>query len=187
VAGLRKGGRPRAAAPSPRELEALWADLSGEDAAKAYRAVWALAAAPEQAVPFLQARLRPAVAADPDPRVARLITDLDDPRFAIREKATQELAKLGKSAGPALRQVLDNSPSPEVRRRAEGLFKKMGRQTPPPEQLRLLRAVEALEQMGTPPARQVLERLAGGAPEAEVTQDAKAALGRLAGRPAATP
>src|SRR5262249_13318114 len=51
---LNVNGEPPAAAKlSPKELEALWADLAGADAAQAYRAIRALVAAPAAAVPFL--------------------------------------------------------------------------------------------------------------------------------------
>src|SRR5262249_19653201 len=48
------GDAPAAAKPSDKALAALWADLSGDDAGRASRAVRALVAAPEQAVPFLR-------------------------------------------------------------------------------------------------------------------------------------
>ena len=66
-------------------------------------------------------------------------------------------------------------------------MEKLDRQIPPPEQLRPLRAVEALEQMGASAAREVLEALARGAPEAQITREAKATLARLAKRPTVTP
>jgi hypothetical protein len=54
---------------------------------------------------------------------------------------------------------------------------------PSGDQLRPLRAVEALERIGTRPAREVLEAPAGGAPNAPVTRDAQAALRRLTAGP----
>src|SRR5439155_8508666 len=39
-------------APGEKELRSLWADLAGDDAAKAYQVIWALVASPQQAVPF---------------------------------------------------------------------------------------------------------------------------------------
>ena len=48
--------------------------------------------------------------------------------------------------------------------------------------LRMVRAVEVLEDIGTPEARAVLEHLAAGVAEARRTREAKAALARLASR-----
>src|SRR6185312_8983711 len=71
-------------------LEALWIDLTSQDAARAWRAVWTLSAAPAQSVPLLRDRLKPA----PVPKqLARLIADLDADEFKVREKAYQELKK----------------------------------------------------------------------------------------------
>jgi hypothetical protein len=48
------------------------------------------------------------------------------------------------------------------------------------EQLRLSRALQALEHSRTAAARRLLERLAAGAAESWQTREAKASLGRLA-------
>jgi sugar lactone lactonase YvrE len=182
---LREGRPLWRAAPSPADLGALWADLAGEDARKAYRAVGALAAAATRAVPFLRERLRPAGAPAPNPRRARLIADLDHDRFDVREKATEELAKEGKAAGPALREALEGRLTLEARRRALGLLERLGPQVPSGEGLRGLRAVEALERMGSPAAQRVLQGLARGSSAAPLTREARASLARLRGRPAA--
>ena len=169
---------------SDKEL-AEWSEaLAGADAAAAYRAVWALVGARDSA-PFLQKLLRPA----PEPdlgaakRLAKLVADLDNDDFATREKATEEIAKWGPAATPALRQALDGKPSPGLRQRVEHLLEKMHGPTETPETLREIRAVEALEQIGTPEARRVLEALGKGAEGARLTAEAKAALARLAARP----
>ena len=49
----------------------------------------------------------------------------------------------------------------------------------PPEVLRTVRAIAALERVGTPEARAVLERMAQGNPDALETRDAKSVLNRL--------
>src|SRR5262249_750982 len=144
---------------SPRELEALWADLAGAEAAAAYGAMRALVAAPEQAVAHLRQHLQPIPAADPR-HLGRLIADLDAEVSEARENPARELKKLGPLARPALRQTLAGKPSPEVRQRIEQLLK-----PPPPlllgtEELRSTRSIEVLEQIGTPAAREVLVKLA---------------------------
>jgi RNA polymerase sigma factor (sigma-70 family) len=45
---------------SSQEMEAIWSDLASADAEEAYRAIWKLAGAADQAVAFFEARLRPA-------------------------------------------------------------------------------------------------------------------------------
>jgi RNA polymerase sigma factor (sigma-70 family) len=55
----------------------------------------------------------------------------------------------------------------------------------PPEVLRTLRAIAALERVGTPEVRAVLDRIARGNPDAIVTWDAKSALDRLNRQPEA--
>jgi RNA polymerase sigma factor (sigma-70 family) len=158
------------------ELRAAWEDLGG-DAGKAYRAIAALAAAPEQAVPFLAEHLHAATPPDPK-RLARLLADLDGERFEVREQATRELEGLGALAEAALRQALAGKPSAEAKRRLEGLLEKLDGITPAPAEVRAVRAVEALEHAGTPEARRLLTALAGGVAEARQTREAKAALRR---------
>jgi hypothetical protein len=59
-------------------------------------------------------------AADPQ-KIAQWIADLDNDKFAVREKATRELEKQGDSTQPALRKALENHPKPEARKRLERL------------------------------------------------------------------
>jgi hypothetical protein len=54
-------------------------------------------------------------------KIAHWIHDLDSDQFAVREKATKELAKLGEAAQPALRKALEDHPKPEARKRLERL------------------------------------------------------------------
>ena len=71
------------------ELVALWPDLAA-DAAKAERALWTLAASPQQSLPLLQARLRPAAPPAPE-RVAKLIAALASQERTARQKAALAL------------------------------------------------------------------------------------------------
>jgi WD40 repeat protein len=169
---LAKPARP----PGAAQLPGLWADLAGADAARAFRAQVALASVPRSSVPFLKKRLAPV--AVPDPRkLAKLIAELDDDRFEVREKATAELRALGERAATALRAVLRKRPSLEAYRRAKALLAELERLSV--EQVRGLRAVEALERMGSAEARALLKSLAAGVPEARLTREARLALRRL--------
>jgi hypothetical protein len=186
VAAAARGKLPGPGGPlSVRELDELWADLSG-DAGKAYGAVGRLAAAPGQAVPFLRDRLRLARPADAElgKHIQELIAELDSDDFSRREKASEALEKVGEAAEPSLRQALDGQPSVEARRRLEKLLAKLGGPLPPPERLRALRALAALEQAGTPEARRLAAELAKGEEGAWLTREAQAVevrMGRRAG------
>ena len=173
-----------------RDLEQMWADLASEDAGKAHRAVWTLAAVPAKAVPFLKNHLHPVSSVDAK-EVQRLIADLDSAQFAIRESAGKKLAAVGEQAEPALRQALEGNPSLEVRKRLESLRANAERaghgMVRSAEVLRTLRALRALEAIGTPEARQVLHLLAGGDPAARTTRCAQEALRRLQRRDAVSP
>jgi hypothetical protein len=186
--GRLRNGELRTARLTAKEMEGCWADLAANDAPRAGRALWTLAADPTQSVPFLAKRLQTALADAKDrqaaqlAKVPQLLRDLDDDAFAVREKAKTELARLGEVAEPALRQALAKSPSVETRRSLEQLLKKAEakRQVLSGEALRQVRVVEVLEQIGTREARQALKSLTDDAPaEASLTQEVHAALGRL--------
>jgi hypothetical protein len=161
-------------------LQTLWDNLADEDDARALRAQRALFAAAKQGVPLLKERLKPVDYGDAEKRILRLIADLDDDDFDVRETASAELAKAGHAAGRALRKARENPASAEAKRRLDELLKNAADDALPPEQLRLLRAVEVLERVGTPEAGEVLQALAKGTAGAEPTEAAKAAVERLA-------
>src|SRR5262249_1951649 len=155
----REGQKP---VPDEKELKSLWTDLAGEDAAQAYRAIWALAASPQQAVPFLRKHWKPAGPGGPQ-KLNQLRAALDGTRYTVREKGVQELQKLGALAEPSLKRVLEGKPSLEVRQRVERLLEQLQGPILSPERLREIRAVEALEYMGTAEAHRLLKELAAGA------------------------
>lgn len=188
VTGLTEKGRLRATNLSAKELQDLWADLASADAAVAYRAIGKLEAGSQNSVPFLREQLRPISPVDAG-TVARLIADLDSDRFETREHATEHLEKLAELAEPALRQALLDKPPLERRQRINRLLDKVvvQRDTPSPERLRMLRALEVLEHAQTTAARRALEELAKGASAADLTNEAKVALTRLGKRPLQNP
>jgi WD40 repeat protein len=185
--GAPAGPRPAARRLLPDRLRLAWDDLAGDDAAKAYRALWDLAGAPDQALPLLKKGLAGPVGGPDDRRVAALLADLDHDEFAVRERAEAALAKMGPAAWPALRKALEGAPSAEVRTRVERLLKATATALPSGEELRRLRALEVLEQINTPAARRLLEEAARGGGADRVGREAKASLARLAHHPVATP
>ncbi len=178
-------GRPMTrhfVAPSPERLPSLWDDLASKDAAKAFDAIGLMTASPEQAVPLLKDKLKPAPVRADAKHLTRLIADLDNERFEMRQKAMEELGQLGEHAEPALRAALADKPSLEARKRIDELLEGIRALSATPERLRELRAVEILEHIGTSGAQQVLQTLAEGSPAARLTREAKAARYRLAKR-----
>jgi hypothetical protein len=190
--------------PLTREqLDRLWHDLAGGDqflipgllgrlryqigpdglvAGKqfqVYQASQALLRHPHQATALLGERLKPPPPPDPKEvaEARRWAKDLDSAQFAARQKATEELDKLGRAAIPALRERLKNQPALELSKRVETLLKKL--EPPPEERLRTLRALRLLEEIGTPECERVLEMLARGEPDAWQTEKAKSALERF--------
>lgn len=168
------GGGPPPAPGLPSER--LWVDLAETNGARARRAIWALAASPGEAAPFLGTKLSPVMPANPE-RLAALIANLDADSFETRARATAELEGMRESAAPGLRQALEQG-GPETKRRAQELLEKLEGEGGP-ERWRELRAVEALEHMASPEATALLKSLAAGAPDARLTKEAKAALQRL--------
>src|SRR5262249_55500564 len=110
---------------SRQHLETLWQTLMDPDAGKAYEAILPLVAAPRYSVPFLHEQLRPMEVPAPE-RVARLLNELDDDWFAVRERAMGELERLGSAVEPALRQAsLREDLSLEVHRRLDRLLNRL--------------------------------------------------------------
>ena len=163
---------------SAEELRNSWADLAGHDAAKSFQAIELLVAAPQQSVPFIKEQLSPLLVNVK--RIAKLITDLDDDSFEVREKATSQLEKLGVIAEPALRAKLAEQPSAEVRLRAERILGEVPRSNKASGILQATRAITTLEYVGTPEARQLLQSIAQMKPKDWLSEEANASLKRLA-------
>jgi WD40 repeat protein len=170
-----KTSRPTEVELRPEQVESLWADLGGEDAAQAYHAIRTLAAAPKSSLAFFERYLKPVAPVDAK-QVARLLADLDSEQFAVREKAMQQLEKLGDSAATELSKALAGKPSLEVKRRIEQLLEKHNGA----DHLRMVRALETLEAIGTAEARDLCAKLADGVADAPLTREARATLRRMA-------
>lgn len=167
-------------APKPAELLTAISDLADSKAAVGCPAVKVVAAAGNRGTEQLAATLKDIIVNEK--KIKEWVTDLGSETFSIREIASRELVAQGSRALPAV-QVAVNSEDPEIRDRAREVMGKLNAKGlyPPaygllPDQLRLFRAVQALEEIGTPEARKVLESIVatGGRAGAE----AKAALNR---------
>lgn len=176
--GLDKG-KLKPVALDAKEGGRLWEDLASTDAGRARRAAWRLAASADGIAPLAE-RLRPVAGIEPE-KLDRLIADLNDDDFLVRQKANQELAGIGQGARDALEKTAAKG-EVEARSRAKELLRKLGSDPVILERRRSLRAVALLEWAGTEAARKVLTSVASGAPAAQLTKAAQAALGRLAKR-----
>jgi hypothetical protein len=171
---------------SVEAIEKAWADLAGTDAARAYRARWALAASPDEALALLQNHLRPVRETDGQ-QLRALLANLGSDQFAVRERSQAELVSLGDVAEPALRQALADNLTLELRQRVQKVLGRLRGPVTRPEVMRSLRAAAVLEDIGTPAARKLLETLTSGAPAARLTREAQASLSRLNRRAPAVP
>jgi RNA polymerase sigma factor (sigma-70 family) len=164
---------------SAAEWDLVWEELLSDQAPRAYRGMGLLVRSPGPALALLGRRLHPQPVVEGQ-RLKRLLADLESEQFAVRDKARPELERLGDSAAQALSAALAAGPSLEVRLQVKRLLSRLEVLTP--ERLRLLRAVEVLEQIEDPAARRLLQKLAEGAPGARLTEAARAALERQARR-----
>jgi hypothetical protein len=137
-----------------------------------------------------------------DDRLKRLIADLDNDTFAVREKASRELAGKGKSIEPVLRRALTDKLSPEQRRRVQTLLDAIAPPPPKsqprdplqltPEEPRLVRVAVVLDRIGTDETLDLLhylvqttelkEMLSGRRIPGGYIHEAQEALSRLADR-----
>jgi WD40 repeat protein len=170
--------RGPAEALETKDLDDCWHYLSSRDGAKAWQAILALEARPQQAMALIRERLAPNPKLGAE-RLAKLQADLNDDAFQVRERASRQFEVLGQAAASSLRKILASSPPVEVRKRVKKLLGKIGKNGLVDEELRSLRAHEILESIASPEGRQLLAIVASGEPAARVTQDAKATLDRM--------
>jgi WD40 repeat protein len=179
---LTAGDEPFQGAIAAAECDKLWTDLASDKAPPAYAAMWKLRAAPQAALAFFKDRLKPTDPGKLKP-VAQLIKELDDQTFEVRRAAQDALEDYGELAEKELLRTLDGKPPLEVVRRIQELLftleQKRATGLAPPEELRVIRSIQALEWIATPEARAFLEMLAAGSPIVRQTQEAKAAVARL--------
>lgn len=161
LSGRQNIAAPDPAALTPKALEQFWQDLAGNDAKRAYAAIWRLASAPEQAVPFFADKIREMPGVDRK-RVPALVAELNSPQFAKRDRATRELPKFGRWAQAELLAELAKDPPLEMKRRLEQLLGKLHDEFVSPDQILALRIVEVLEKIESRASRQLLEALRDG-------------------------
>ena len=155
-------------------------DLGADEPKQAWRAIRCLESEPARAVPLLSRWLKGLPRLD-GRDAKRLVAELDADDFDVRERATKALERLGREAAGALQEALQQEDaSPELRRRAQPLLRRIAANELGEEERRAFRAVAALERIGTPEARAALRLVQGRHPGSRLSQDAEASLWRLA-------
>jgi len=180
VTGRSGSGKLPPVKVAPGDMDGLWQELAAEDVSRAYRAFWALVAGAEDAVPLLETK-KLVFLVDPE-HIQQLLRDLNNNKFAVRERAHGELQKYGRWIEGVLDVARQKPPSEEVRRRVEKLLAKLqqtGSISLAQERLRARRLMAILEQSATPAARDLLHKLARQAAEADLRAEAQASLARL--------
>lgn len=166
-----------------KERDDCWQALFERDAVQADAAIWNLIDCPDDTLPYLEKKLRPAPIPDVA-RVHRLLTDLRSDDFKTRARADNELSKYGELILTQLNRALKENDTLESRRRIESLAKKAKAGSEPFGSMQCVgqwRALEIVEKIGHPRAINLLRALANGAPDAQHTLAAKAALARAEG------
>jgi WD40 repeat protein len=157
-----------------RDWPTLWSNLASPDAARADGAMRAIVARP-QALEWLRRQFRAESSGD---GILRLIGQLDAPRYAAREAAQGELARLGHAARPALVAASRTRVSAESRQRLDALLERVKGPDRSPDGLRADRSVELLHRLGTAEARSILKEWSAGPDGSTLTESARRALHR---------
>jgi hypothetical protein len=102
---------------SRKQLDDAWAALGSTDG-NAFHTLLA----GRQTSAFLVERLKSELAPPDAAQLGRLIDELGNERFSVRQAATAALEKIGLPADPALRKALTKQPSLEMMRRIEAIL-----------------------------------------------------------------
>jgi len=150
-----------------KQLEARWAALQGDDSVKAFGAYCRLMAAGEQAGALLERHLRPKPL--DEAAVRRRVAALDAKKWTDRQKATEELRRMGKAVAPLLREARQGKVSAEAATRIDQLLDGLSKEDLPLKDLaRYRRMVRLLGILGSQKAVAALAHLRRDAAHAEV-------------------
>jgi hypothetical protein len=92
-------GDKNAQAPDEKELAALWDDMKGDDAARAYRAIWRLASHPTAAAALLKGKAKDVTAVTD---TTRLVARPFDPEIVLARRVVETLELAGPNATAAV-------------------------------------------------------------------------------------
>ncbi len=147
--------------------------------------MWALARAGESSLPFIKEHLQL-----PDEKVIRqqierAISNLDAPRYTVREKASKDLEEIGSTSLPYLHLALPHATKNlELQTRLAKLIEKLQKSgyVRNESQWRTLQVIRILEQSDPKSAQPLLEKIALAKLSAGLSEEAQAVLERKAKR-----
>lgn len=155
--------------------ERWWINLS-MDAELAYLAIQQMVTVPTQTVQMVKQRMKPIPPLEPN-GISALIRQLDDSRYAVRERATKQLMDLQEIPIPDLLNVMNGKLSLEAKTRVELILKNFATRKGGGSLQR--RVVYCLEQIGTPQAITLLEEWSTSEKRSCLAIESIAALTRL--------
>ena len=172
---LAAAERPQA----DKDFAKCWDTLRDGKPLDASETVASLAAGQDDAVNWLESKLRPA--GKPDAvKVKKWLAQLNDNAQPKRDEASRELAALGPLIETEVKKALADPPSAEVKRRLQELQREMrSLWSSDPDTVRAVRAVYVLERIGSEKAVALLKKLAEGEAAARLTREAKISLERI--------
>jgi WD40 repeat protein len=163
-----------------KDGEKLWNDLANRNAQVGYAAVQTLATHPQQALELLSSRL------EREPMLVSLVVEqlldkLEDTDLNVRAATIEDLQALGHLIAPALRTRLAAAKGVVLPKRLGEVLQSLKWSSLGDEELRQVRAVAVLEQIGSPAAWKLLKSLAAGDPLTHQTQASRQVLARKQG------
>ncbi len=179
-------GTPREAPLTPERLATAWEQLTDTDARVARQAMFAFSSNPEMSLPFLKEQLQKELSSPQAAQISRLISELDDQEYMVRERATQTLKQMLGLATDALKRELRSTLSAEVRFRIRLILGSAGQAMPrysQAEVYRFKRLIQVFENLASPAAKELLLTISTDIPSAELQDEARRALARANERP----
>lgn len=161
-------------------FEELWRTLLSPDSAQANLAAWRLVGAGKATVSFLRDRISLTAAKVDAANIRRLIGELDDDQFPVREAAMASLRDAPPAAIPLLEQELQFASSEETIYRIKMLLRRLRGELSllglSPESIRSIRAVQVLAQINTPESIEFLRKIADRPGDKPDSRQARQAL-----------
>jgi WD40 repeat protein len=175
IGGSVVGGPALPGQLSAKDWDVLWDHLGHADAKVGCTAQQIFAAHPQKALELLSKRL------EPEPLllslvVEQLLDQLGDLELKVRASATEKLLGLGHVIAPALRARLAATKNLGLALRIEDILRHLAWSKLSDEELRQVRAVAVVEQLGSPKTLKLLRTLADGDPLMHQTQASRQVL-----------